>query len=142
MPYLNLDDDFTEHPKVDALSDSAFRLHVSGMRYCAKNLTDGRIPRNRVGRLKPGYRPAQLEELLDGCLWHLGGQGCGTEDCPKGAVGEYVVHDYLQWNKPASWWDERRRRETERKAEYRRKQAEKEARLAELEQQAKGLRSV
>ena len=31
MPYLNLDDEFTEHPKIDALSDGAFRLHVEAM---------------------------------------------------------------------------------------------------------------
>ena len=30
MPYLNIDDGMDEHPKVDALSDAAFRLYVSG----------------------------------------------------------------------------------------------------------------
>jgi hypothetical protein len=143
MPYLNLDDDFTEHPKVDVLSDGAFRLHVSGMRYCSKNTTDGIIPGARVDRLKPHYKASQLNELLRGRVWHRGGDGCGTEHCLVGAPGEYVVHDYLQWNRSAEWWDSRRKAETERKADYRRKQAEKEARLAELEQtQAKGLRSI
>ena len=123
MPYLNSDDEFPEHPKVDALSDGAFRLHVSGMHYCAKHLTDGTIPAGRVDRLKPGYKPAQLKELLKGKLWHLGGQGCGTEHCPTGGPGEYVVHDYLQWNKPAAWWEARRKAEADRKAAYRAKVA-------------------
>lgn len=143
MPYLNTDDEFPEHPKVDALSDGAFRLHSCGMHYCARKLTDGLIPANKVDRLKPHYKPNQLQELLRGGLWHKGGDGCGTEHCPSGSTGEYVVHDYLQWNKPASWWDERRKQEAERKAEYRRKRAQEKARLAELEERVgKGLRSA
>jgi hypothetical protein len=42
-----------------------------------------------------------------------------------------VAHDYLQWNKSRQWWDERRKAEAERVAEWRKKQAEK-----------KGLRAV
>lgn len=143
MPYLNLDDEFTEHPKVDGLSDGAFRLHVSGLRYCAKNTSDGLIPAAKIDRLKPHYKASQLNELLRGGVWHKGGDGCGTEFCLVGSTGEYVVHDYLQWNRSAEWWEARRKAEAERKAEYRRKQAEKEARLAELEQsRPKGLRSL
>lgn len=142
MPYLNSDDGFPEHEKIDCLSDGAFRLHVAGMHYCARKLTDGLIPHRRVARLKPNYKQPELQELLRSNVWHKGGEGCGTETCPLGAAGEYVVHDYLEWNKPAVWWEERRHQETERKAEYRKKRAEEKARLAELEQQAKGLRSV
>lgn len=143
MPYLNLDDEFTEHPKIDALSDGAFRLHVSGLRYCAKNTSDGIIPGAKVDRLKPGFKPSQLNELIRGGVWHKGGDGCGTDECLIGAPGEYVVHDYLEWNRSREWWEARRKAEAERKAEYRRKQAEKEARLAAMEaQQPKGLRSL
>lgn len=139
MPYLNTDDEFPEHPKVDVLGDGAFRLHVSGMHYCARKQTDGLIPLARIPRLKPDYKPSQLQELLRGGLWHKGGEGCGTEHCPVGRPGEYVVHDFLEWNKPAAWWAERRRNEAERKAEWRRKRAEEKAEEA---RQAKGLRSV
>lgn len=142
MPYLNLDDEFTEHPKVDKLSDGAFRLHVSGLRYCAKNTTDGLIPGTKVGRLKPNYRPAQLQELLRGGLWHIGSQGCGTDECLTGERGEYVIHDYLEWNRPAVWWEDRRRAEAERKADYRRRRLEERARLDELERQQNALRSI
>lgn len=144
MPYLNTDDGFPDHPKVDALSDGAFRLHVAGMHYCAKKTSDGLIPKRRVSRLKPEYKPAQLAELLSGGLWHKGGAGCDTDHCPKGEADEYVVHDYLQWNKPKAWWDERRNAETERKADYRRRRAEEKQRLAELEalHTDRGLRSV
>lgn len=137
MPYLNLDDGFPEHEKVDPLSDGAYRLHSAGMHYCARKLSDGRIPRRRVSRLKPDYKPSQLRELLDGRLWHKGGEGCGTDTCPTGDPGDYVVHDFLEWNKPAAWWDERRRAEAERKAEYRKKRADEKTRMAELERRVK-----
>ena len=143
MPYLNTDDEFPEHPKVDALSDGAFRLHVSGMHYSAKRLTDGRVPVDRPPRLTPNYKPGHLNELVRRGLWHKGGEGCGTDECPAGEVGEYVIHDYLQWNKPAAWWDDRRKAEAERKAEYRRKRAAEKARLEQLEAiHAERLRSV
>jgi len=133
MPYLNTDDGFPDHPKVDNLSDGAFRLHVSGMHYCARKTSDGLIPKRRVSRLKPEYKSSQLDELIKGGLWHKGGEGCDTEHCPLGSTGEYVVHDYLEWNKPKSWWDERRVGEADRKADYRRRRADEKARLAELE---------
>lgn len=124
MPYLNTDDGFPDHEKVDALSDGAFRLHVSGMHYCARKLTDGIIPARRVARLKPNHKAAELQELLADDVWHKGGHGCGTEHCPLGTTGEYVVHDYLQWNKPRAWWEERREKEARRIAEWRRKNAQ------------------
>jgi hypothetical protein len=144
MPYLNIDDGFPDHQKVDHLSDGAFRLHVSALAYCAKHTTDGRIPAQRVSRLTPNYKPGHLSELLRGKVWHKGGDGCGTDTCPEGDPGEYVAHDYLEWNQSAEWWADRRRREAERKADYRAKKAAEERRLAELEEQARrnGLRSV
>ena len=121
MPYLNSDDGFPDHPKVDALSDAAYRLHDAGRHYAAKNLTDGAIPEHRVQRLSRAYKPAVLRELLACNIWHRGGEGCNTETCIKGEVDEYVVHDFLQWNKSAAWWEAKRKRDAERKAEWREK---------------------
>lgn len=118
MPYLNLDDGMPEHPKVDALSDGAFRLQVSGMAYCARHLTDGLIPTRKVSRLKPGYSKDELAELLADGLWHEGGSGCGTKHCPTGSAGEYVVHDFLQWNKSGTWWSSERERKAKNKADW------------------------
>ena len=44
MSWTKLDDLFPGHPKVITLSDSAFRLHVTALCYCASQLTDGFIP--------------------------------------------------------------------------------------------------
>lgn len=118
MPYLNVDDGFPDHPKIDALSDGAFRLHVAGKCYAAKTLSDGIVPVARVPRLKPGYKVQQLNELLRAEVWHKGGEGCGTEQCPTGAPGQYVIHDYLEWNKPREWWEAERARKAKNKADW------------------------
>lgn len=110
MPYLNLDDHFAEHPKVDNLSDGAFRLHVSGLCYCAMNLTDGFIEKRRVTRLMPGYKPAYLCELLEAQMWIE-------------RPGGYDVHDYLDWNKSRAWWEEKREKDAKRLADWRAKNA-------------------
>jgi len=110
MPYLNLDDNFADHPKVDSLSDGAFRLHVAGLCYVAKNLTDGWIAKNRVGRLTPTYKTGYLAELTEAHMW-------------VPAPGGFNIHDYLDWNKPKSWWDEKREKDAKRKADWRNKNA-------------------
>lgn len=118
MPYLNSDDRMPENDKVDALSDGAFRLYVSAMHYCAKKLTDGAIPETRLARLVPRHKPSQTAELLRGNLLHRGGEGCGTKTCIVGEPGEYVVHDYLEWNKSAQWWEAERARKAKNKADW------------------------
>lgn len=114
MPYLNLDDNFADHPKVDALSDGAFRLHVAGLNYCARKLTNGVVEKHRVHRLMPVYKPAYLTELMDARMWlpHAGG---------------YEIHDYLEWNQSREWWEARREAEAKRKADYRARMAAEKA---------------
>lgn len=86
MPWANLDDNFPDHPKVAALSDGAFRLHTSGIVYCARYLTDGKVPKVQVPGLSPTYRPVHLRELVAAGLW-------------KAQGNHYIIHDYLQWNR-------------------------------------------
>ena len=113
MAYLNLDDGFADHEKVDTLSDGAFRLHVAGLCYCAKNLTDGVVRKVKIPRLMPTYRPAYLHELTTAPkpMWLPHPDG-------------YVIHDYLDWNKSKAWWEEKREKDAKRLAEWRAKQAE------------------
>lgn len=105
MPYLNLDDGFAEHEKVDALSDGAFRLHVAALCLCAKHLTDGIVQKRRVSRLTPNYKPAYLKELIAAGMWrtHPGG---------------YEIHDYLDWNKSREWWEAEKARKAKNKADW------------------------
>lgn len=106
MPYLNLDDDYPDHRKIDALSDGAFRLHTAALCYCAKNLTDGVVDGHRVNRLTRTYKASLVAELTDAGLWieHTDG---------------FEVHDFLDWNKPRSWWLDKREKDAKRKAEWR-----------------------
>jgi hypothetical protein len=84
---VNLDDAFTDHPKVAGLSDRAFRLHVSGICYSNRHLTDGLVPASVVPRLVGGSHGKALVELIDRGMWrHV-------------LDGAYEIHDYLDWNR-------------------------------------------
>lgn len=105
MPYLNLDDGFSEHRKVDVLSHGAFRLHVSGLCYCARELTDGLVLKGRVSRLMPDYKATYLAELMDSLMW-------------LPSKGGYAIHDYLEWNKSREWWEAEKARKAKNKADW------------------------
>lgn len=72
MTWVRLDDEFGEHPKIAALSDSALALFVTGLAYCNRNLTDGFIP-HPVGhgqlRYCDGNTAPPIAELEAAGLW-------------------------------------------------------------------------
>lgn len=51
MTWFRVDDSFYDHPKVDDLPDAAIALWVRAGTYCARHLTDGRIPKRKARRL-------------------------------------------------------------------------------------------
>lgn len=69
MGWVKIDDEFTDHPKIDELSDGAFRLHVASLCYVARKLTDGIVPTSVMRRLVPCYKPALVDELVAAGLW-------------------------------------------------------------------------
>ena len=78
--WLKLDVDFPDHPKVMNLSDGAFRLHVTGLCYASRYLTDGFLARPVVRRL------GDIEvtgELVTSGLWEESGDG------------DFRIHDFL-----------------------------------------------
>lgn len=85
MTWAKLDDTFADHPKIDPLSDAAFRLHVAAICYSARHLTDGHIPTERITRLVPRYQKRHVTELVTAGLW-------------EPAEGGYTIHDYLDYN--------------------------------------------
>lgn len=87
MTWVNLDDQYPEHPKIDALSDGAFRLHTSAICYCNRHRTDGIVTAEKVSRLMPRFKRQYLDELLVRLIW---------TDLGDGAA--YELHDYLDWN--------------------------------------------
>jgi hypothetical protein len=98
MAYATFDDMFPDHPKVAPLSDQAFRLHVAGICYCSRHLTDGLVAADDVPRLVRRFRKAALDELVDRMLW-----------APAGGGLAYSIHDYLDWNLSREKVEERRR---------------------------------
>lgn len=100
MAWVNLDDNYPDHPKVDALSDGAFRLHTAAICWCNRHLTDGFVEVARVPRLVPRYKAAYLEELMHGGLW-------------EPADGGYRLHDFLDWNRSREEVERRRQKRSE-----------------------------
>lgn len=87
MAYASFDDCFADHPKIAGLSDQAFRLHVAGILYCARHLTDGLLAGDEVPRLVRRFKKTALDDLVDRGLWR-----------PAVGGAAYVIHDYLDWN--------------------------------------------
>lgn len=81
-----MDDSYPEHPKVDHVGPLAAWLNVCAWAYCARNLTDGFVPAERVPRLADVPKPTQLvDRLVKAKLWEV-------------VPGGYMVHDYLEYN--------------------------------------------
>lgn len=70
MTWTRLSDSFADSPQILALSDAAFRLHVTMLVWCNKQLTDGRVPARAVSMFSGGTDPTSLiRELTDAGLW-------------------------------------------------------------------------
>lgn len=84
MTWVRLDDSMTEHPKVANLSHAAFRMHIEGLCYSARTLSDGFIPAGIARRLLlSGARRAGAELVAAG-VWDA-------------VDGGYAIHDFLEY---------------------------------------------
>lgn len=77
--FVRLASEMPEHRKVIGLTDAAFRLHIEGLCWAHRSLTDGFVPQAVVRRLSD---MAFAIELVDAGLWEAG-------------EGGWWVHDYL-----------------------------------------------
>lgn len=84
--YIRVHDGMADHPKIDALSDRAFRLLIESWCWCSRHLTDGRIPEPTWA--KRGT-PATRRELETAGL---------VEVAPDGTR---IMHDYLEHQRSA-----------------------------------------
>ena len=127
MPYLNLDDSYPDHPKIEALSDAAYRLHGSALFYAARFRLDGYLTTAQL-RARARWSTKTQKELHDERLLHNPGEPCESKQCPTDDGSRYRLHDFLQWNKSRAWWDEEREKAAKRKADYlaRKKETEQE----------------
>jgi hypothetical protein len=101
MPWVRLEDDMPDHPKVIGLSNGAFRVFVEALCYANRYLTDGQVPATVI----PTRRRRYVTELLDAGLWSKNGEG-------------YTIHDYLEYqpSRSAASTAQQKRSEAARKA--------------------------
>lgn len=112
MPWVRFDDQFTIHRKIAGLSDAAFRLHVSAIFWCARNLTDGFLPEEDLGDVCARVRtPARFAaECVGRRAWHHSGETCPSGKCPAHEPGRpecagpvdnpvagWLIHDYWEY---------------------------------------------
>jgi hypothetical protein len=89
MPWIRLDDQFPDHPKVVAAGPVAAWLYVCGIGYCNRLLTDGLIPRGQVRKLADVENATELaDQLVKVGLW---------EEVEDG----YRIHDFLEYQPSA-----------------------------------------
>jgi hypothetical protein len=108
VTYVALDDSFAEDDRAFGLTDKAFRLHVSAVCACSRNLTDGLISASRLATLRGQTQASQrhVNELVTQGLWRAVAAGeMFTVEGKEGAVelaatGDgYYVCGYLELNR-------------------------------------------
>jgi hypothetical protein len=89
MPWVRLDDNFPDHPKVVDAGPLAAWLYVCGVAYASRYLTDGYIPAGQVRKLADVDGAAALaDRLVEVGLWER-------------VDGGFQVHDFLEYNPSA-----------------------------------------
>lgn len=84
--YIRLHDGITDHPKIDPLSDKAFRTHIDLLCWCSRHLTDGYVP---DATWRKRGTPKVRGELL----------AAGLAESTDGGVR---MHDYLEHQRSAA----------------------------------------
>lgn len=94
MAWFAVDDGFDTHPKIRKAGNPAAGLFVRLGTYAARHLTDGHIP----GIVARDYgTAAQLRKLTEAGMLHSQPHTC--DRCEQPAKGDYVMHDYLEYNR-------------------------------------------
>jgi len=89
MPWIKLDDQYADHPKIVAAGPLAAWLHTCALCYAGRYLTDGFIPERQVRKLADVDDAEDLaQRLVEVGLWEI-------------AEGGYLIHDYLEYNPSA-----------------------------------------
>lgn len=121
MPFVQLDDQIANHPKILKAGPDAAWMWAMAIAYCQNQLTDGHVPRDALPALGRYKSPQSVADRLVEARRRPDGQGLFER---RG--DDYAVHDYLKHNPTRELVLERRRQAAARKARERaRKEAEK-----------------
>ena len=99
--YIRIDVLLPEHPKIEGLSDKAFRALVELWCYCGRQRTDGIVT---SGRWKTFGTPAERRQIIDA--------GFAEPVGPDDSYG-YLMHGYLDHQRSRQEIDELSKRRAE-----------------------------
>lgn len=113
MAWARIDDGFVDHPKVLRIwkrSPGAVGLHVRGIAYCSRHLTDGVIPAVAVESLSPvqSDRDEQIAALVEEGVWYR-----------DEASESFVIHDFNDYHPTKEEVEAKREQDRERKRKER-----------------------
>ena len=104
VTWVRLDQDCCDHPKVDEISNGAFRLWISAKCWANRFWTDGYIDPTKLAKISPRTRrhSAAAAELVRARLWHSHDDlTCDSPHCPVNLGVEarrgFIIHDFLQY---------------------------------------------
>jgi hypothetical protein len=105
VSWVKLDDQFFSHPKAREAGPNACLLYLAGLTYCARHLTDGKIPKSAVTVIaaEAWSKASNARVLCDVGFWHDEGD-------------HYDVHGYLEFNPSREQVEKVRRDSRERRA--------------------------
>lgn len=89
MGWVYLDDGFPDHPKVEGLSDGAFRLYLVSLCHARRWNTNGAVGAQLARTMRADTWRRRAAELRAARLW---------DDAP-GAHESFVIHDWADWNR-------------------------------------------
>lgn len=122
MAWFAVDDGFDNHPKIRKAGNAAAGLFCRLGAYSTRHNTEGVIP----GPVARDYgTAAQLRKLTDLSMLHTVGHLC--ERCEQPDKGDYVLHDFLEYNRSKSEVKAAREAGTERQRRRRARLAEEAA---------------
>lgn len=95
---FRVSDRMPEHRKVEAAGGDASWLWVCAMAYCHRNKTDGIISAGRILKVSDRRNPERLIKILiRERMLHESGHDCAS--CVQPLRGNYVIHDYVDWQR-------------------------------------------
>ena len=112
MGWVRLDDNFADHPKVIALSDTAFRLYIEALCYSNRQLTDGFIPMAVYLKLS---KNDDADYLIEAGLWELVHRTITGSSVTNG----YQIRSYTEYQPTREKVEEKREQAKERLRRYR-----------------------
>lgn len=121
MTWVRLDDRFNEHPKVIQVGPLAGWLFMCGLTYSARNLTDGRLPYSLIPMLANFQGIATTNGMVgdDVHPYDLAGDLVIAGLWEEAENGDFLIHDYLEYNPSREQVLSERRANAERQNRWR-----------------------